>query len=187
MNALSTVDAACAYVGRGFSVVALRPGMKRPIDDGWPNSRLGMDDLSRQFANGNNIGIILGAVSDVDLDCAEARALALDFLPPTSLIHGRPSAPRSHWWYRADREHSVRRFQDPTGGSIVELRGRGGQTMVPPSVHPSGEMLTWACDGEPAAVPTDTLIASVSRLAVDDHHRARNFRPAIIERVAGAR
>jgi hypothetical protein len=80
--------------------------------------------------------------------------------------HGRLSAPRSHRWYVTDEPGAVVRFKDPDGpDTLVELRGAGGQTVIPPSVHPCGETLTWAKDGEPAAVPLAELRAAVSRLA----------------------
>jgi len=35
------------------------------------------------------------------------------------------------------------RSGDNEGATLVELRGTGGQTVVPPSVHPSGESIAW--------------------------------------------
>ena len=62
------------------------------------------------FPNGSNVGVILGPRSgelvDIDLDCAEALALADLYLPATEAIFGRKSKPRSHRIYIAvDADH----------------------------------------------------------------------------------
>ncbi len=48
---------------------------------------------------------------------------------------------------------------------LVELRSDGCQTLVPPSVHPSGEPIAWAEDGEPATVAAEALQTDAARLA----------------------
>ena len=52
---------------------------------------------------------------------------------------------------------------------LVELRSTGGQTVIPPSVHPSGEEVQWTDDSDgterPRAVDLATLRLSVRRLA----------------------
>ncbi|HEV2237841.1 MAG TPA: AAA family ATPase [Ktedonobacterales bacterium] len=48
---------------------------------------------------------------------------------------------------------------------LVELRADGCQTMVPPSIHPSGDALRWERDGEPAVVEEAELRAKVAQVA----------------------
>lgn len=48
---------------------------------------------------------------------------------------------------------------------LIELRSTGSQTLVPPSVHPSGETVVWANDGEPAEVEAEVLQQAVTRIA----------------------
>jgi len=60
----------------------------------------------------------------------------------------------------------VQRFCDPDGATLVELRSTGGQTVVPPSVHVSGELIEWESEGDPAEVDSKCLIQDVARLAV---------------------
>lgn len=47
---------------------------------------------------------------------------------------------------------------------IVELRGDGSQTMVPPSIHPEGERLRWERDGEPGRVTLAALRRAVAQV-----------------------
>lgn len=63
------------------------------------------------------------------------------FLPPT-LTSGRESRPHSHWWY-VSPEAETERFKDVNGTMLLELRSTGCQTIVAPSVHPSGERYVW--------------------------------------------
>src|SRR5260370_33561918 len=67
-------EAACDYHRRGWAVVPIPSGQKRPAMSGWPEFRAAADDLPKLFGRGENIGIILGASSgelvDIDLDCS---------------------------------------------------------------------------------------------------------------------
>ena len=49
---------------------------------------------------------------------------------------------------------------------IVELRSTGAQTILPGSVHPTGEAITFDADGEPARVDGDHLLTAVRHLAI---------------------
>ncbi len=165
MNEL--LDAARHYLSRGWMPVYVPPGTKRPAAKAWQKQRLTEEQLPAHFGQPGNIGIILGEGSgdlvDVDLDCAEARELADQFLPPTPAETGRPSTPRSHRWYIASGV-KTRQFSDPkTRKMIVELRSTGGQTLVGPSIHESGEPYD-VLEGDPAPVPAQMLKACVEAL-----------------------
>jgi len=162
------LDAARWYLARGYAPVPIPAGTKAPALKGWQRLRLDEAALPQHFNGTGNIGLILGEPSghlvDVDLDCAEARELAAVCLPPTGAKTGRPGAPASHWWYISPGART-RRHADPVDRSaIVELRGAGAQTLVGPSVHPSGEAYD-PLDGEPAHVDAAELAACVARLA----------------------
>ncbi|MCD0462285.1 bifunctional DNA primase/polymerase [Roseiconus lacunae] len=151
------------YRQRGWYCVPLRPRSKSPARRDWTKLRL----QPEVFPENSNIGIILGEPSgwlvDVDLDCPEAIELADQYLPPTSAITGRPSSARSHRWYVAVGA-STEKHTDGAGAMIVELRSTGAQTVVGPSIHPSGEEYD-PLDDEPANVPAPMLAACVKALA----------------------
>ncbi|MFO7899770.1 MAG: bifunctional DNA primase/polymerase [Planctomycetota bacterium] len=164
---MTTLEHAKQYLACGWMPVPIPKGVKKPVLDAWPKLRLAEPDLAEHFSNDCNIGLILGEPSnnlvDADLDCDEARELAPQYLPPTPAKTGRPSAIDSHWWYTANVP-KTRQFRDPvTNEMIVELRSTGGQTVVGPSVHPSGEQYT-VLTGEPGQVAGPMLQACVEAL-----------------------
>jgi hypothetical protein len=134
-----------------------------------------------RYFNGKpqNIGIVLGPTSkgltDVDLDCAEAVALAPYLLPRTEARFGRRSKPDSHYLYETALAETAGKatltFKAPkTGEMLVELRvggpaGNGAQTVFPGSVHESGEPVEWAKAGKPAAYDGGRLRLAVAALA----------------------
>jgi len=167
--------------------VPIPTGTKAPRLPGWQKLRLTDGEAAAHFGGGGNIGLLLGEPSgwlvDVDLDCTEARELAGEFLPRTPVVTGRPGAPASHRWYIA-RGAKTRRYQDPvTDAAIVELRSTGAQTLVGPSVHPSGEAYD-PLDGEPAVVGAEQLATCVEALAeavvLRRHGRVPAKAPAVL-------
>ncbi len=162
------LDAARWYLARGYAPIPVPAGTKVPVLKGWTDLRLSDAELPQHFNGTGNIGVLLGEPSgwlvDVDLDCEEAVALAPAFLPPTGATSGRPGKPSSHWWYICEGA-KTRKHQDPASKKmIVELRSTGAQTVVGPSMHPSGELYD-PLEGEPAVVDAETLGAAVAALA----------------------
>jgi hypothetical protein len=160
---------AIKYLNNGWWVVPIPARQKRPNLKDWLNLRIDREQLTRYFRLDSNIGLQLGKVSgglvDVDLDSSEAVSLAATFLPTTGMIHGRPGNRRSHYWYRSTAAPRPIKLSDQSGRIVVEIRSDGQQTIVPPSVHPSGETLFWESESEPATVDVDILRGCVSRLA----------------------
>ncbi len=211
-NPRCLVGAAGDYLERGWSLTPVLPRDKKP---GWPNApgraprpqrnwqglRLKAADLSRYFIPTANIGVNLGEPSgdlaDIDHDCAEAIELADQFLPATWMF-GRASKPRSHRLYIAAGA-VTEQFKDVSGKMLVELRatprdalgtGRGGhQTVFPPSVHPSGELISWTedCDGTDgplivAAAELRRAVADLATAALIQRHAGRDAATAWISR-----
>ncbi len=167
---MTAAEAARIYLDRGWVPLRFGRDVKGPREKGWEKTT--RDDVDPRTFNGDNVGIGLGAMSgglvDGDLDCPEALLLADDFLPPTGMVHGRKSARRSHRWYQIDGEAPrTKQFRAPDQSMIIELRGTGGQTMVPPSWNPDAkEDVAWETSAlEPATVTADDLLRDVQRLA----------------------
>jgi hypothetical protein len=171
------LDAAHGYARRGWRVIPIPAGNKRPVLDDWQDLAIPVAEALRYFGGGCNVGILLGsrsgALVDIDLDCAEALSLADIYLPVTGAIFGRPSKPRSHRLYVAPGAH-YESFGDPLSGgknTLVELRadGRDGgahQTIFPPSIA-DGERREWHGDTiAPAVIDPRALRAAVAWLAI---------------------
>jgi predicted P-loop ATPase len=179
-NFTTPSQAAAQYIAKGWSPVPVPGRSKGPTEKGWndPARAFSPDD----FDYGQNIGLRLGRVSneltDVDVDAQEALAAAPVFLLPTAMISGRKSKPESHYFYVTSGHQLTVKFEDPVlkvtdpeQATIVELRantknGKCVQTVVPPSIHPSGEQITWANGLSPAEVKAADLVSAVKQLAV---------------------
>ncbi len=169
---MSSAKAAARYIERGWAPVPIPARQKGPRISDWQHLRMSVSDVPRYFNNGQNVGIINGEASGglvtVDLDCPEAVALAGRFLEPT-LTSGRESVPDGHWWYVSPGlEH--REFEgipkSASEGTILELRSTDHQTVVEPSVHPSGERYRWSRSGlEPLEIDAEELTNAGAHLA----------------------
>jgi hypothetical protein len=171
---LTTIDsstpikkAASFYVGLGYAPTPVCGGTKQPKSPGW-QTKLTVEEIHQSFQQGDNIGLLLGEPSggliDIDIDDPDAVILT-SLLPPTAMIHGRPSRPGSHRWYKTDGGVKGRKFCDVDGKVLVEMRSNGMQTVVPPSIHPSGEQYTWESFDDPTFLPAAELEESVSLFA----------------------
>lgn len=155
------------YTAQGWSCVPIPSGSKAPEEKDWTNRTFTAED----FPEGSNIGVRLGAPSgnliDVDLDVPEAVLAARTLLPKTGCIHGRPGTGASHHWFIT--EIKSERWQDTDGKVLIEIRSTGGQTVLPPSIHPSGEQIAWEQERPPSKVEPAVL-----------HHAARSVATAAL-------
>jgi len=166
VDAKTALEAAQILVRTGRCVVPIPLREKAPVIKGWPTLQLTQESLHRHFAAPTNIGLVLGAPSeivDIDLDCPVARSLAPHFLSGTCRF-GRKSSPRSYWLYRAVGLKS-KKFQSPHGDMLLEIRSAGAQTVIPPSVHISGEQIRFENRLEPQRMDKRLLQRNVALLA----------------------
>lgn len=181
----TTKDWANWYIDNGWVPIPVGHKTKEPLENSWNETTLevAFKNLDKSFPDGvaRNIGVLLGAASaglvDIDLDCREAREIAKIFLPET-LVFGRKSAPASHWLYRCDGIPSYK-FVDPLAKDseneeikkksvILEIRAGGkkgktvNQTVMPPSVHVSGEDIEFE-DAESDKTPAPIELLALQR------------------------
>jgi hypothetical protein len=157
-------DAAHAYRDRGYTIHAADG--KEPLVKGWQTRRAedSTDERLQEWFGGKrpkNIGAALGSQSggltDLDLDCVEAARAAEVLAPATGWIFGRRSRRRSHRIYVVPDPGKRLTFTDPLvegedKAMLVELRGNGCQSIVPPGRHAeTGEGIEWDECKEPGA------------------------------------
>lgn len=176
------------HLDAGRAVVTYAKRQNHPVGKNWGSHPITPGAL----ANGSdadwdcNIGLMTGAASgnlyDVDVDCEEATMLAAKWLPPTEMVHGRTTRPRTHYWFAApdDAAQGRRTYayaelapdETRSGRPQTYLELRGGkvptpafQTTVPPSIHTSGDQVRWDKNGMPATVAYADLEQRVRLIA----------------------
>lgn len=144
------------YVDRGFRLIFYPPRTKGPTEQGWHRVEYKPED----YHEGQNVGVITGHeisegkfLADIDFDWEDGVKLAKKLLPPTEFGYGRETRKLSHVFYTTPQPLVSKKFTDLDGKALVEIRGikadgdLGFQTMLPPSIHPSEEIVTLRFDG----------------------------------------
>lgn len=146
-----------ALIAAGCRIVRLARREKRPLGTAWQTKST--DDLSpveRWLASGHNVGLLLGpdsGVVDVEFDDADGLEQlsafgVLDICTPT---------------YRSARgQHRLFRWEPwmPPAAVVkadsleIRIGGRAAQSVLPPSLHPSGERYEWLVPPTLAAIAT---------------------------------
>jgi bifunctional DNA primase/polymerase-like protein len=183
-----------SYLRKGWQPIPIPPWKKAPRQKNWTALRFSEGEIRQHFREEDNVGLLLGEPSgglvDVDLDAPEAIELAAKILPPTSRRHGRAGKRESHRWYVAIPTPDPARFSDLDGASLVEIRSTGQHTLVPPSIHPTGERILWEEAGQPALVDGANLRRRVECLSacalVGRHWPATGARHHAAMALAGA-
>lgn len=141
----STLEAARAYISRGWSVIPLKPKDKRPLIP-WKEyqTRLATPEELEEWFDGtdNNLGIVAGSISNLTIvDCDSPEAIA--FFQETTLKHGCDpqtyqvkTAHGMHYYYQFVPGSS--NFQAKREWPGVDLRSEGGYVAAVPSIHPTG-------------------------------------------------
>jgi P4 family phage/plasmid primase-like protien len=169
------------YYNHGLHVISLPYGQKDIHERKWSSREWTANQIINDLKIGPlNLALDLNPVNgivDVDIDNPITASIAHQFLPNTSMIHGRPSNPRSHYWYRTDEPTKYRKYIDPvTKQCLIEVRtGYNKYTIIPPSQHPTGEHYTWNVF-QPDHLPTesakrlDRVVAVIAACALLAEH-----------------
>lgn len=140
------------WTREGFIVIPVPLGTKKPALLDWQNLRITEREVDRYFAQPCNLGLLLGepsrGVIDIDLDTAEAVIAAPFFFSPT-YSYGRENRPMSHLLFICEGAKTQKyKFAEQM---ILEVRSTGTQSLIPPSIHSSGETYRDERDNPPAA------------------------------------
>lgn len=162
-----------------YAIVPIPYMKKAPTIKGWPKLKITDGNFEKYFHDNKsmNVGVINGKKSgnivDIDIDSLTALDLAEKYLPQTSLIFGRKSKLSSHWIYVCDKLPKTTKFQS-SEGCIIEIRADGTQSVWPPSVHPSKEIVDYQNNGKPSKVKREDLenackIITVGTILIDNY------------------
>jgi hypothetical protein len=141
----SLLESALAYWRRGWSIIPITSGSKKPACRSWQpyqNAHADESQIRRWFAkaDGRGVAVIFGAVSG-DLACRDFDVMAsydrwaadhpelAKTLPTVTTARGR------HVYFRSNQS-GIKTLDDG------ELRG-GGYCLLPPSRHPDGPLYQW--------------------------------------------
>jgi hypothetical protein len=138
---------ALQYLAHGYSVIPLMPRQKGPKLGGWSNycEQLMDPDTARQHCGkNNNIGLCLGPASnlcavDIDTDDPELIKKIEKLLPVSPLRKKGAKGYTVFYRYNGMDSKSVK---DDKGNGL-DFLSKGRQTVLPPSIHPSGIEYQW--------------------------------------------
>jgi hypothetical protein len=136
---MSVSEAVAAYIAEGIPVLPIGRQSKAANVE-FKGEVFSLAD----FQEDSNVGFLLGkGWVDVDLDCREAAQAAAALLPLTRR-QGRAGSPGSHYWYFCSEDLKYVKYTNLDGSGLLELRvGENLYTVVPPSIHISGEPIVW--------------------------------------------
>ena len=180
----SPANAARALNALGIQPVVVQVGEKRPIMEDWLNHPPEAAIAILESIPTGNVGMKLGALSggllDIDLDAHVARRiippLLERFIDGKCPAYGRKGGDVGHLLVQATDKDPGRTSQwslneaeaaalgitaDGAGKKkrrmIAELRGTGGQSVVPPSKFDGGSVVEWRIGGEVPRAPRAEL------------------------------
>jgi hypothetical protein len=147
------------YRERGFRLIFYPNKTKGPIGkdaDGWTTKEY----PDEAYEEGMNVGVMTGTeiepgkfLVDLDFDWTDGLPLVKRLLPATGFGFGRTSRTVSHAFFTTTQPTPSLVFKNIDEATIfLEIRGTktdgsiGKQTMLPPSVHPSGETVEFRAD-----------------------------------------
>ena len=157
-----TLPTALEYAAKGWRVIPIRPGEKRPALNNWTQTASSNPDLITEWFEGpykdHGIGIATGPESGIfilDVDIAETKAgdeTLNDLeqlhgpLPETLTVHTGSGG--WHLYYRYPSHLEIRNDAGRRLGPGLDIRGNGGQVVAPPTIHPNGNPYQWdtGCD-----------------------------------------
>jgi len=185
--------AAATYAARGWRVVPIAAGTKRPAVADWPNLATTDTATLRQWwrgeGKGHGVGIVTGHGSGlfvVDVDVANGKTGdeslrdledTYGALPETArVITGSGGA---HIYFTLPPGVNITNDAGKRLGAGIDVRGEGGQVLAPPTVHPTtGNRYEW--EGGEAGKVAEAPAWLIGLLTVDATPAPTPKPPALI-------
>lgn len=138
---------ALQYLAKGYSVIPLMPRQKGPKLGGWSRyceQLMPPTEAQVHFGKNHNIGLCMGPASnlcavDIDTDDPEIIRKIEKILPVSPLRKKGAKGFTIFYKYNGMASKSVKDDK----GNGVDFLSAGRQTVLPPSIHPSGIEYKW--------------------------------------------
>jgi hypothetical protein len=150
MTLCTAIDAdLAALLEHGAKIIPVFRGQKRPVGTGWQHLATNDQEQIANWIAKGNVGICLGHGNLIDIEFDDHPGYE-SFLEMT-LADGTPlSEVETPSWQSARGCHRLFRVETLPGIAFEKIRGvefryggRAAQSVLPPSVHPSGYRYSW--------------------------------------------
>lgn len=163
---MTPLDAALDYASRGWRVINIIAGDKRPRGNAW-QQRATTDEATIQgwFSehSEDGIGIATGAGSGLfvlDVDVAgdkigdiSLRQLEGQYGELPRTVEAITGSGGRHIFFRWPAGAIISNSASSRLGPDLDIRGEGGQVVAAPTVHPNGQAYAWDVEHHPDDVP----------------------------------
>ncbi len=144
----SKYEAAILYAARGWVVHPLHnhdakvnsPG-KQPVLDKWQKRGVAsVDELKEWFKDSDhNIGVVCGRKSDITVIDLDSFLFASDIFGDVKTLRAFRTDGRGHIYFKYNPNLPASKHHDLG----IEVLSSGNNIVVPPSIHPSGDLYRW--------------------------------------------
>lgn len=163
---MTVVDDALAYAHRGWRVVPIKPGEKRPALNAWQDAATTDPELIADWWShwpDHGIGIATGSASHLfvlDVDVSDGKP-GEDTLADLVATHGPlPDTVETitgtggrHLYFAWPDGQVISNDAGVRLGPGLDIRGEGGQVLAPPTIHPNGTPYHWEASSDPETTP----------------------------------
>jgi len=120
---------------------AMHPLIKKiPILPGWQNMTESYPGIEAHVSNGGNVGIVCGKASNVTVIDMDSFLFADDiFGKGINTLKSSRAEGRGHIYFKYNP--NIKPSKHHYLG--IEIIGDGGNIVIPPSIHPSGQAYKW--------------------------------------------
>lgn len=165
MTTCLAIDAdLAALLEMGAQIIPVACRDKRPVGHAWPSLATNDPDRIAEWLRVGNIGIALGHGNLIDLEYDDQAGAEL--FQSLETADGTPLAElETPCWSSQRGMHHLFRLADPLpargwikrSGLEIRLGGKPAQSVLPPSIHPSGRPYSWLVSPQQCSPAVITL------------------------------
>lgn len=176
----------------GYSVVPLHPKSKRPAIEKWTEFGIDLADeetFQRWMKwKDCNIGVCLGVASnlvaiDLDNDIGGLHAQIESMLPKTQVCKIGAKGKTLFFQYNGQKSQGYSKDSE----RVLDILSQGRQTVLPPSIHPSGSVYKWVGDRTLLNTSAKDLphislhtVYEIGKIFVPEPHQVSNPRQVMV-------